>query len=482
MKLKKVKIKKEKDTVSGIEIEEISESICAECGYEIIFPHRVVNVSGELHCHYCAAKCEKCGEGHLRKNLSRIRVLGELEDWSVCDDCLQSLRRCDSCGVLIDENQNAHSYDGEMYCDSCFDSHFGYCHACGEVFPKDSMSLGHGDLYCSQCFSERFFICERCGGSVALEDARELDDCFYCESCYREETDKCIHSYNYVPTFNFRSAPEEKDPEKILFFGFELELENKKKDYLTEKGAEAVADRGFLYCKNDGSLSDGFEVVSHPFSWNWLNVPGNRSRFNGIWGLPKMGFRSYDTSTCGIHVHMSVTAFSNFHLYKFLNFIYRNSDFIGDISQRKDMDSLERYARLEYLEPSQITQVAKNKRDPFGERYVAANMTHKDTVELRFFRGTLNEKSFWKNIEFCKALYDFTKSDKFSIREYREEDNRHLVHEFLKFVWLRRKEFSNLNEFLMESGIFPAKVIEELRKKKAKKKPNFETDLQQLEC
>jgi len=88
-------------------------------------------------------------------------------------------------------------------------------------------------------------------------------------------------------------------------FGIELEA-----DYGNEKDAAArdVTFGDLSYVKRDGSLTDdGIEIVTHPCSlrYHLEQYPWDEI----LSSLADYGFRSHDTSTCGLHVHVSRSAF-----------------------------------------------------------------------------------------------------------------------------------------------------------------------------
>jgi len=89
------------------------------------------------------------------------------------------------------------------------------------------------------------------------------------------------------------------------FFGVELEA-----DHGNEKDAAArdVTFGDLSYVKHDGSLTDdGIEIVTHPCSlrYHLEQFPWDEI----LSSLADYGFRSHDTSTCGLHVHVSRSAF-----------------------------------------------------------------------------------------------------------------------------------------------------------------------------
>ena len=61
-----------------------------------------------------------------------------------------------------------------------------------------------------------------------------------------------------------------------------------------------------IYIKSDGSLDDGMEIVSHPMS---LNYHQNFCWQEIMSKAVALGYRSHQTSTCGLHIHVNRTAF-----------------------------------------------------------------------------------------------------------------------------------------------------------------------------
>jgi hypothetical protein len=195
---------------------------------------------------------------------------------------------------------------------------------------------------------------------------------------------------------------------------------------------------GFVYAKNDGSLDNGFEIVSHPLSWQWLQE--NNGHWNTLLGrVLKGGFRSFETTTCGMHVHLSANAFvGSAHLYKFLRLFLEEQDMILTISGRSSLAALTRWAAFDDTNRG-IIYKAKNKRN-IGNRYSAVNLQNRHTVEIRVFRGTLAPDGFWKNLEFVHAAFTFTRDT--AIPKVNKAN-------FLAFVVKNRKEYPHLYAFLV---------------------------------
>jgi len=136
------------------------------------------------------------------------------------------------------------------------------CENCGDMLWRDNAYRNEdGDDYCENCYSDIYTMCDRCNSEIARDDASYNDDGCYCESCYIDEENKAIHDHDYKPDAVFFHEAKPKDD---LYFGFELEVENKGGNNNEEIAEYLINKYPFLYCKFDGSLVSGFEIVSHP--------------------------------------------------------------------------------------------------------------------------------------------------------------------------------------------------------------------------
>lgn len=238
-----------------------------------------------------------------------------------------------------------------------------------------------------------------------------IDDVYYHESDGEyhfspEEDERLIQNYSYRPIPSFKYVKNENPYTNLIpFYGIELEVENR--DERNSNGAMAEhLDAPHLYFKSDGSLENGFEIITHPLSFNWIQ--SNKNQFEQMLNdLKKWGYNSYDANTCGMHIHISKKSFGTWQLFRFIKFFNDNKEFIVSISQRK-FEQLKKWASIEDESNSELIYKAK-KKDGNSSRYCAINLQNGATIEIRIFRGTLNYASFMKNIEFVDALFNYTK-------------------------------------------------------------------------
>ena len=104
------------------------------------------------------------------------------------------------------------------------------------------------------------------------------------------------------------------------------------------------------------------------------------------------------------------------------------------ISQRKE----NQYAKYSQ-EKDELQENVKNKTTMSQDRRMAANLLPNYTLEIRIFASTMNESEFFKNVEFLKSLYEFTKIT--SIKDV-------TLTNYVEYVMRNKNQYRNLVSFL----------------------------------
>jgi len=226
-----------------------------------------------------------------------------------------------------------------------------------------------------------------------------------------------ILNYNHKPTPQFHDDREHailrKQPKPRCFYGIEIEVEQNIRVASVDRDTAAedleAAMGGLVYCKHDGSLRQGFEIVSHPFSWEWFVK--HKDAFKPVFALGRKGYRSYDTSTCGFHVHMSRDSIGALGTFKLLEFAYRWPSFWFRLSNRSTERKMNAWASCRPADGAAYSRnrIKRTTKAKIGspQRYSAVNVTAK-TVEIRIFRGIIAKIGFMRTMECCRALYLFS--------------------------------------------------------------------------
>lgn len=232
-------------------------------------------------------------------------------------------------------------------------------------------------------------------------------------------------------------------PKDRTWYGVELEV-NVKTSHDLGDSAETVNNlvNGFAILKHDGSVDHGFEIVTAP-----ATLEEHHKQWSRFWSSnPTRHLTGYESGQCGMHVHISrPSALVTGKMIVFLN-TEKNQDFLRTIAGRSNSS----WAKVHFSK--KITDWDKS-----IDRYEALNTRNEKTVELRIFRSTLKESSFWKNLEFTHALVHFARET--SIHTLNVET-------FLAFISRteNRKDYSHLIAFLKDKGYTFANLKEDKKK------------------
>jgi hypothetical protein len=299
--------------------------------------------------------------------------------------------------------------EGDLRCEICArayydeaggEHNFSVCPSCDDTFRSNSGSWFRDSLYCPVCY-DSVYTCDDCGVEYWDGDGHECED---------EEDESTIHSYSYRPSPYFFGKGQ-------YYLGFELEVEARNESrYAGAEMAQGILG-SHAYMKDDGSLSDGFEIVTHPHT-----LEAYRSDFNWDF-IPKLkreGYRSWNTDTCGLHVHVSRTAFGagvpqwnstnrdqlilrkQAHELRFMKLIYDNQRQVERIAGRTN----NHYAT--FSDKGKLVEKVKYGSQSNG-RYSAINTENDATLEVRVFKGSLRKERVMSALEFVTASVEYTR-------------------------------------------------------------------------
>lgn len=363
---------------------ETSETNCVQCG----------------QCEECCS-CTQCGTcDNLIQPDDVCLVCDKCESCCscpICPDCdapvkhpCQECQECKDCCICpVCRSCDRPVTETCENCDACT-----RCCLCDQCRVCDTLVEG-GSLcpICEKCDSCCY--CWYCGGC----EERHNQETRYCPNCDRcPETCECYkgsiaeyHSIEVADELGFFGNPQDK-----LYLGAELEVEYTGQDIGDQ--AQEVLDtatyegKPFVVCQEDGSLNNGFEIITAPATLAihkqvWTTLLTHEMAMNHL--------RSHDTSTCGLHVHVSKAGLTQLTIGKILVFVNspETRPHIIKLARR------DKFYNNEY-EPKKVSQGGKLNI----YRYEAVNLQNAATIEFRVFRGTLNLGTLLATIQFCHAL------------------------------------------------------------------------------
>lgn len=255
-------------------------------------------------------------------------------------------------------------------------------------------------------------VCAICGAVENGYNLNRVGTRYICDTCASDyNASSYIHSYGFKPAADFRGYGRNK-----RYFGVELEVVPASHGtYARQLAIGSVVTRlkDLVYLKRDGSLpSDGFEIVSHPFS---LGIMFDKSIFSKLAECP---LKSFTEPSTGLHVHVSRTGLKGIQLAKLVYFfsLPENDSFLKYIAQRdfnhycmKNQGSF----KQEYTKNVPGVPV-------WESRYRAVNFCNAATIEFRMFKGNVKPSAVYRAVEFVDAMLEFCRSTSAAKMNYKE--------------------------------------------------------------
>ena len=221
------------------------------------------------------------------------------------------------------------------------------------------------------------------------------------------------------------------------YLGIEIE-------YQVEKRKEArlyVGDNLYNHSlmKEDGSIRNGFEIVSRPASYAQHMLKYT----SFLDGLPEW---IHPHQSCGMHVHISRTALSQMGAGKLVEFMNRddNKKFIKLIAGRDPTNYQRQDVSYDIKKPFKVHMGSDG-----ADRYNFINLQNKKTIELRIFASPKNTNEFKVRMQFVKAMISYCQPAALT-GTLKEQTS------FSSFItWLEntKKEFKELHTYVKESAL-----------------------------
>lgn len=306
---------------------------------------------------------------------------------------------------------------------SCSPSDYGYTRherSHSYIFLLDDEVMIQGRVYKrSEVTMCECPVCQREVPDLSIIDGA----CHKCnENLYK------IHNYSTkVPELLKFKAKNVKP--STVYLGIELEYESDDRDVSKIKVGKAL--QGHAIMKQDGSIKNGFEIVTCPAT---LDIHLEEfKKFYSSYG--SLGL--FPDKNTGMHVHVSRKPLNVFTIGKMTEFLNRNDNksFIAHIAGRID----NQYARIT---GRSVTYPFINGQQ--GERYNALNLSNRDTIEFRIFSTPKNWEEFSSRLEFCQALTDYCQPAQVNVPLKQLTGHRSFIH----WVMLNRKSYPELSNCL----------------------------------
>jgi len=222
------------------------------------------------------------------------------------------------------------------------------------------------------------------------------------------------HSSNRKLGYLHSPKFDKEKPRVMLGLELELECDGVPRSELAETVINRIGrtDDGSRYalCENDGSLDNGFEIVT---AYTGLDM--HEVMLKNLFSKPLRGAKSHDTRTCGLHVHVCKSTMTLYHAAKLVLFINapENAKLIHAIARRDSNGFAEIKNKAEdkhWLRSAMNRDDSEQAlRNLNTSRYEALNFYNPRTVEFRLFKGSLKYTTVMACLEFARICWFFSR-------------------------------------------------------------------------
>ena len=309
--------------------------------------------------------CEHCG-----------RIIGEGEDYTIdgydriiCEDCRQSMYYCGDCDNYYNEEDMVAIFDRygdiiQFVCTDCAETYYNQCPECGRWYVNSAFD-GRGTCAC--CTPE-VILSYHSGNPDGLK-------------------------FHGTPEYSFING----------YIGGELEVTG-----LDDRAAadilEACGGYDFCHFEHDCSV-DGAEIIFQPRTIEAWEAA--RPAVNSMYDiLTEYGCTSEGGN--GFHIHISRTAFGATNeeqadaIAKFMR-LFSDDNFLRccQVAGCTSEDARDWARNCNEYSKEEQKRIAERCG---GNRYIAVNVTNRNTVEVRLGRSTMDFDRFYGWMHFIAAM------------------------------------------------------------------------------
>ena len=304
---------------------------------------------------------------------------------------------------------------------------YGY-HQENGVWLKENEIMIDGTCYDSN--TVEITRCDSCNTKCVVEETRDG----LCVECLGSSYRINNYSHKVEESLGFdRRGKVKNEP----YLGVEIEYQVDRHRQGRLYTGDKLQDHALM--KDDGSIRNGFEIVTRPSGYfTHINKLGSF-----LDDLPEY---IHPHKSCGMHVHISRTAFTWLGAGKFTEFFNRvdNKQFIKAIAGRGSNNYSEQSIDMDIKSPYNVRA-----RDRYVPRYNFVNLNNSKTIELRIFASPANRVELEIRMQFVKAMIEYCKPAQHTVSLKEQTHYKSFV------TWLTNttKEFKQLNNFIKESAL-----------------------------
>jgi hypothetical protein len=273
----------------------------------------------------------------------------------------------------------------------------------------------------------------------------------FCAICHKKRAKikqgglvKSYHaSVDWTPYRLERERPDAR------YIGLELEVETGGNTALVH--GSGIEEFPFIaHVTHDSSLTNGYEYISHPMTHGYFQKYYNE--FLGFCRAQK--FKSHETTTCGLHVHVNRVAMSSQDIHKMIVLAHLLENDLRKFSRRK-VHAWNRYTKATIPgDANDVLRVLRGYTGSVDDKYRAVNITKRSTIEFRMFRGSLVWSTVQASVELCLYLIEFAQKPNMFLKIEKAIQDSTALAKLRKTFWsVPKKKYPALAGYVRARGI-----------------------------
>lgn len=318
--------------------------------------------------------------------------------------------KCECCNNLVEGTEcKIYKVESEQIvsiCDDCKNSEqIFYCSAhnrfelAKEIYRYEVENFGN---ICEVAYvNDEFYCCDKCNKIYHINDLIEYSSGYICREC-----DDGLPEYHTHEYTNFLTTENEATNQ---YYGIELEIEcnkDSKVKPITQSIVPIIENEFVL--ERDYSLKNGFEMISYPFSYDYM-MTNLESTLKELYENLESSINK-ESNTAGMHIHLTRQNYRHaFNMVCLIEYYQRELTILSN----REGSRLKRWAKFltdkfdhDLLSERMIESYYDNK-----DRYVACNVSNKHTIEIRIFNATDDYKEILGRIEIISNLSEYAKEN-----------------------------------------------------------------------
>ncbi len=249
--------------------------------------------------------------------------------------------------------------------------------------------------------NDDFYHCEKCDKIQHINDLIEYSNGYICKECDDGLPEYHSHDFSKILTIENETTNQ--------YYGIELEIECNKNNKVKSiaQNITPIINNEFVL-ERDYSLRNGFEMISYPFSYNYM-MENLEATLKELYEKLE-GSINKEANTAGMHIHLTRQNYRHaFNMVCLMEYYQKELTILSN----REGSRLKRWSQFltEKFDHDLLSERMMESYYDDNNRYVACNVSNKNTIEIRIFNTTDDYKEILGRIEIIANMSEWAKNN-----------------------------------------------------------------------